>query len=135
MDKEEEQSNCRGEKDTSLMGYSRRLFEEYNYTCIYCHKYCGGSFEEWMQLTREHVIPYTQLTGEDQKYRNDKRNLRVACKICNNMRTRANFDKYKGMPFEERIDKIIEEKRKIILKRRSEFEKFYNECIRNRGNK
>jgi hypothetical protein len=39
------------------------------------------------------------------------------------------------MPFEERIDKIIEEKRKIILKRRSEFEKFYNECIRNRGNK
>ena len=70
MKKENTKLDCKGEPVTSLMGYSRDLFKQYNYTCVYCGKYFGDSFENWMQLTREHVIPYERLVNGDSKYRN-----------------------------------------------------------------
>lgn len=125
------ESKCKGEPDTSLMGYSRDLFRKENYKCVYCGKYFGDSFENWMQLTREHVIPYKQLNGDDSKYKDDPRNLRAACSICNNMKTRAKFTEFEKLPFEERVEKTLQAKRKIILDRRKQFENFYDNCVRN----
>ncbi len=87
------------------MGYSRNLFKKYNYTCVHCGKYFRGSFEDWMQLTREHVIPYKKLINEDAKYKKYENNFRVACAICNNMGTRADFSTYDSLPIDERIEK------------------------------
>ena len=130
MNKEETKSDCIGESGTSLMGYSRDLFKKYNYTCIYCGKYFGDSFEDWMQLTREHVIPYKRLINDDAKYRNYEKNLRVACAICNNMRTRSDFSEYDNFPIDERIEKTLEAKKKLILERRKEFQRFYESCVK-----
>ena len=130
MKKEETKSECKGENGTSLMGYSRDLFKQYNYTCVYCGKYLGGSFENWMQLTREHVIPYKRLVNDDSKYRNYEKNLRVACAICNNMRTRSYFPEYYSLPIDERIEKTLVAKKKLILERRDEFQRFYESCVK-----
>jgi len=98
--------------------------------CVYCGKYFGGSFEDWMQLTRERVIPYKRLINDDAKYRNYEKNLSVACAICNNMRTWSYFSEYDDLPIDERIEKTLEAKRKLILERRKEFEKFYETCVK-----
>lgn len=132
MKKGNTKSECKGEPETSLMGYSRNLFKESNYTCIYCGKYFGGSFEDWMQLTREHVIPNSKLVGDDAKYKNYHKNFRVAWAICNNMRTRSSFPEYDGLPIDERIEKTLEAKKKLILKRREEFERFYEMCVKSK---
>ena len=130
MKKEDTKMNCKGEPGTSLMGYSRDLFKKYNYTCIYCGKYFGDSFENWMQLTREHVIPYKRLINDDAKYRNYEKNLRVACAICNNMRTRSDFSKFDNLQIDERIEKTLEAKKELILERRKEFQRFYESCVK-----
>ena len=130
MKKEETKSECKGETGTSLMDYSRDLFKKYNYTCIYCGKYFGGSFEDWMQLTREHVIPFKKLAKDDPENRNNENNYRVACAICNNMRTRADFSEYDSLPIDERINKVLVAKKELILKRRKEFERFYEMCVK-----
>ncbi len=130
MKKEKVESECKGETGTSLMGYSRDLFKKYDYKCVYCGKYFGGSFEDWMQLTREHVIPYKKLTNEDAKYKDYENNLRVACAICNNMRTRADFSEYDSLQIDERIERVLVAKKELILKRREEFERFYEMCVK-----
>ena len=81
-----------------------------------------------MALTVEHVIPYKELKKEEKGQEKDKNNMRCACRICNNMSTRlvAGFEK---LPFQERIEKVLKEKKKDILKRREEFEQFYKGCV------
>ena len=93
-----------------------------------------GSFEDWMQLTRKPVIPYKKLTNEDAKYGDYENNLRVACAICNNMRTRADFSEYDSLPIDERIKKVLVAKKELILKRREEFEGFYKMCVKGKQN-
>jgi 5-methylcytosine-specific restriction endonuclease McrA len=121
--------DCKGETGTSLMGYGRELFKKYDYTCVYCEMKFKDRFEDWMLLTVEHVIPYKKLKKEAEEKERDERNLRVACRICNNMRTRIDVKEFDHLPFEERIAKVLEKKKKAISERRNEFEKFYNECI------
>ncbi|MHB1708614.1 MAG: HNH endonuclease [Thermoplasmataceae archaeon] len=129
MEGVEIESNCEGESDTSLMGYGREIFRKGNYTCVYCGRNLKDNFLDWMQLTVEHVIPYKQLKAEGNGLENDVRNKRAACAVCNNMRTRANFDEFKELPFEERIEKTLKKKRELIKSRIADFKKFYDECI------
>lgn len=84
-------------------------------------------------LTVEHVIPYKELKKEGKGLENDERNLRVACRICNNMRTRIDLSEFKDFPLEERIERVLVAKRKAILERRNDFKKFYTECINPKG--
>ena len=67
MNEEEIENGCKGGSGTSLMGYSKDLFKKYDYTCVYCENYFGDSFENWMRLTREHVIPVSRLIGDEVK--------------------------------------------------------------------
>lgn len=41
----------------------------------------------------------------------------------------SNEDEFRGLPFEERIEKTLEKKTVSILERRNEFEKYYEECV------
>lgn len=121
--------NCKGESGTSLMGYGKDIFYKYDYTCVYCGKKFKDKFEDWMLLTVEHVIPSSELKKEGNGLEKDGRNLRAACRICNNLKNRIDLSEFEDLPFEERIEKVLETKKKAILDRRKEFEKFYNECI------
>ena len=129
MNEEEIENGCKGGSGTSLMGYSKDLFKKYNYTCVYCGNYFGGSFENWMRLTREHVIPVSRLTGDDAKYKNYDKNLRVACLTCNNLANRKTYNEFKGLPIDNRIVKTLEAKKIVIKERRDEFERFYIKCV------
>lgn len=127
-------ADCKGESETSLMGYGTHIFKKYDYTCIYCGRKFKDKFEDWMLLTVEHVIPYKDLEKEGKGLERDLRNQRAACRVCNNMRTRIDLSEFEKLPFEQRIRKVLGVKRKAILERRKDFEKFYNECVNsNRG--
>jgi hypothetical protein len=46
------------------------------------------------------------------------------------MRTRADFSEYDSLPIDERIEKVLVAKKELILKRREEFERFYEMCVK-----
>ncbi len=130
MNEKEIKNGCNENSGTSLMGYSKDLFKKYNYTCVYCENYFGNSFENWMRLTREHVIPVSRLIGDDAKYKNYDKNLRVACLTCNNLANRKTYDEFKGLPIDDRIEETVEAKKIVIKERRGVFEDFYKECVK-----
>ena len=130
MNEKEIKNGCKGNSGTSLMGYSKDLFKKYDYTCVYCENYFGDSFENWMRLTREHVIPVSRLIGDDEKYKNYDANLRVACSTCNNLANRETYDEFKDLPIDERIKKTLKAKKEKINERRGVFEDFYKEYVK-----
>ena len=90
------------------------------FTCAYCG-FRGDSFEKWMLLSIDHIIP--RYIKED----NSDKNLTVACLSCNSITNKAEV-----LPDEGR-KQIIEKKRKIVMEHRiTVFDRWFNnikKCI------
>ncbi len=121
-------ARCSVDIPTPRTKQRNEICERYGYKCVYCGRKFKDSFEDWMLLTVEHVIPYKELKKEGNHRENDMENKRCACRTCNNMSTRlvAGFEKLR---FEERIKKVLNKKKRDILKRREKFRQFYDECV------
>ena len=92
------------------------------HTCVYC-SFKGDSFEKWLQLSIDHLIPKSQ-GGND-----DFENLVTACNHCNSVTNR-----YKVSSEITSIDDITIQKKKIIIEkknivashRKSVFQRWYD---------
>ena len=120
--------SCSEDFPTRWTEKREKICKKDNYTCVYCGEKFKDSFKDWMTLTVEHVIPYKQLKKEGKGQEKDEKNMRCACRICNNLNTR-HVAESKKLLFQERIEEVLEEKKKVILERRKVFEQFYNGCV------
>jgi len=95
----------------SLTDYGAAIYKKCHYTCAYCG-FDGRSFENWRQLTIDHIRPVKQ-DGQ-----NTEENKIVACQSCNSITSRMTFSP------DDSVETILEKKRARVsetLKRDFEF--------------
>lgn len=122
--------NCNGEPSTSLMGYGRKIFERDGYKCVYCDRKFRDDFWSWMLLTVEHVIPRNRINEENREFIKSEKNLKTACRVCNNISNKIDLEKFDNPDLEKRVNEILNYKKENIKERLGDFRKFYNECIK-----
>jgi len=101
---------------TSFLENSKKAYEKYHYTCVYCG-FDGRPFDSWMQLSIDHIRPISSGGTDALK------NLVVCCRMCNSMTGRMKFDLKVPIP------EILEMKRKRVLERREIFYKDWVETV------
>jgi 5-methylcytosine-specific restriction endonuclease McrA len=92
------------------------VFRRDHFTCLYCG-FDGRSFDGWMQLSLEHILPRSSGGGHEID------NLAVACRSCNCITNRMKFDK------DARREEIIKAKRAKILSSRKDSYDRWNEIV------
>jgi len=87
--------------------YYRRTYVRDNYRCIYCGRDMIASFDDWMSLEIDHLVP----SSKEGEVKDD--NLVTSCNVCNKLK--SNFDPG-DLP--EDKDQQIEIMREHVLKKR-----------------
>ncbi len=100
----------------SLRGYGHGIHVKCNFICQYCG-YDGRAFPNWLQLTVDHVLPL-KSGGTD-----DDNNKVSACQTCNSMTSTMKF------PPGTTTAQALEEKRKRVRTRQSEFFEFWKKNV------
>ncbi len=74
---------------TARHGYGPPVFAHFGYACAYCGLDMRASFEAWLQLSIDHVIPH-QMTrlGYPREWVEDLANLVTCCRPCNDFGNR-----------------------------------------------
>ena len=91
-------------------------YERCHFTCVYCG-FDGRGFDEWMQLSIDHVVPRS-CGGTD-----EPQNRVAACGSCNCITSRMKFDA--TMPRAE----ILEKKREYIRESRKNYYRVWAEKV------
>jgi 5-methylcytosine-specific restriction endonuclease McrA len=101
----------------SLRGYGSKTHEKNNFICQYCG-YDGRDFPNWLQLSVDHIVPYSQGGLHDSA------NLITVCHACNSITSRMNFPK--GTAKKE----IIAAKKKRVKERQEEYFDFWKTHVK-----
>ena len=101
----------------SLRGYGYLIMKRDDFICQYCG-YDGRSFNHWLQLTIDHILP-ARLGGG-----NDEANLVAACQYCNSATSRMTFEK------SMKLEDIVKEKKRRVHDRRNEYHKFWTKNVK-----
>lgn len=91
-------------------------YQRCHFTCVYCG-FDGRTFDAWMQLTIDHVLPRS-CDGPD-----EPDNRVAACGSCNSITSRMKFDASKPRA------EILEQKRKKVRESRASFYRFWAEKV------
>ena len=95
----------------SLKDYGSDIYRRDKYQCQYC-ELDGKTFENWLNLTIDHVIPKAQGGSENAS------NKVTACRACNTFENRAHIDNF-------------EQKKKLILAKREENRQWWESNVKN----
>ncbi len=78
---------------TARHGYGLDVFAQCGYTCVYCGLDMAETFESWLQLSVDHVVPHQMADhGYDRKYVESISNLVTCCRACNDLGNRFTID-------------------------------------------
>jgi hypothetical protein len=109
---------------TARHGYGPPVFEQCGYGCAYCGLDMAASFENWLQLSVDHVVP-RQMAGRgfDAELVEDITNLVTCCRACNDFGNRYTVPD--GPPasaeaFYDLRDRVFAERRAMILAKREQ---------------
>jgi hypothetical protein len=122
---------------SSRRGYGVPVFQQCGYECAYCGWGMGDTYEAWLQLSVDHVIPaYTGGKGYPREWVGDIANLATCCRACNEF---LNGYRVKDPPpqtldqFFELRDKHFEGKRAWVAKRHEHERSWYTNWYATRG--
>lgn len=110
----------------SLRGYAYEIHKRDNFRCVYCGVDGKESFDVWLTLTVDHLLPKGHPHRDDADY------VVTACAFCNVAENRY-FDKAQklGLTFDKRTrDELVEQRRKFVLDRREEFRAFWERDVK-----
>lgn len=69
---------------TARHGYGRPVFAECGYQCVYCGFDMGAPYENWLNLSVDHVVPgHLVKAGWPREGVLDRINLVTCCRACN----------------------------------------------------
>jgi len=110
---------------TARHGYGPPVFQQCGYLCVYCGLDMGASFENWLQLSVDHVIPRQMArAGFPAELVEDITNLVTCCRACNEFGNRyivtAPAPTSDAEFYELRDQVFIERKSMILAKREQE---------------
>jgi 5-methylcytosine-specific restriction endonuclease McrA len=107
----------------SLRGYGHRIYQRDNFTCRYCGTDGRTSFEVWLTLSIDHLLPVGHPDREQDEFKI------TACRFCNEVDNQY-FTKY-GLIFDNKTpDELIEQRRPYVQAVRDKFKKFWEENVK-----
>jgi hypothetical protein len=112
----------------SLRGYGKEQFEKDRWKCRYCGLDCS-KFEFWLFLCLDHIIPMQQQ-DEVNTNLDVPRNYATACRSCNGFGNRTKFVIPKGASFEKQIDSVFDQKKKLIMEKRTEWHEYWSKNVK-----
>lgn len=109
----------------SLRGYSFDTHRRDSFTCIYCGADGKKSFETWLTLSQDHLLPKGHPQRDNPDY------IVTACQFCNTadnhyferaQKERFNFD-------ELTPEQLIERRKLCIMKTRENYRVFWDKKV------
>ena len=117
---------------TARHGYGPPVFAECGYVCVYCGLDMAATFEGWLQLSVDHVIPRQMAARAVDPYPadlvEDITNLVTCCRACNDFGNRFVAGDPAPTPeaaFYDLRDRTFAERRAMILARREQERAIY----------
>lgn len=105
----------------SLRGYAFAVLQRDGFTCRYCGL-DGKVWPNWLYFSWDHLLP----PGHPQRDNPDF--IVAACSFCNTLHNRTKFEVDGKTP-----EQLVAQKRPLVLQRRAEYERFWNEHVRTAG--
>jgi len=109
----------------SLRGYAFKIMQRDNFICQYCGLDGQRSFDNWLALSWDHLLPKGYLNRNNPDY------IVAACNFCNTADNRY-FDKEikKGFDFSTLTPKeLIKKRKKAVDSTRRNYKKFWIEKV------
>ena len=110
----------------SLRGYAFRTHQRDGFKCRYCGADGSKSFETWLTLSEDHLLPKGHREREDRDFKV------TACQFCNTASNRY-FDqaaklglKFYGMA----PDQLVEQRKPFVERTRREYRKFWEAKVK-----
>jgi hypothetical protein len=110
-----------GQFTDSLRGYGYAIHRRDGFRCRYCGIDGSGSFETWLTLSVDHLLPKGHPRREDAEFKV------TACMFCNTADNRY-FDRAseRGVRFEGLTpDQLVAQRRKYVNSTRDEYRAFW----------
>ena len=102
----------------SLRGYAAPTLKRDGYVCTYCGL-DGKIWPNWLYFSWDHLLPKHDTRRDDPSF------IVAACTFCNTLANRTVFDVEGKSPAE-----LVEQKRPLVLARRAEYQRFWEEVVR-----
>lgn len=112
--------------DDSLRGYSYEIHKRDNFICRYCGADGTKSFETWLTLSSDHLLP------KGHPKRNDPDFIVTACSFCN-VADNLYFKhaEKRGLKFDRLTpDELVEQRLPYIQTVREKYKAFWEEKVR-----
>ena len=109
------------QRDSSLIGYAFPIHKRDGFVCRYCGLDGKASFENWLTLSQDHLLPKGHSDRENPDY------IVTACAFCNVAENRY-FDSAvkRGLQFDSLTpDELVAQRRPYVLKVRQRYRKFW----------
>lgn len=110
----------------SLRGYAYQIHKRDNFTCRYCGVIGTESFDTWLTLTVDHLLPKGHPNREHPDY------MVTACHFCNTADNRY-FDKVEklGLKFDGLTpDELVQQRSPFVQKTRQSYREFWETKVR-----
>ena len=107
--------------DDALRGYADSTLRRDNYICVYCGL-DGKVWPNWLYFSWDHLLPRGHPRRDDPNY------IVAACLACNTFANRKVYDVEGKSPAE-----LVSQKRPVVLERREEYRRFWEEHVRPEG--
>ena len=128
----------------SRQGYAHWLVEHCQTSCAYCGTRLVDSYEHWLLLTVDHVIPVSEKDlneghwlGIPRSWHESYSNIVLACSGCNGFRNKYKVawqepkESWKEAEFFEFRDRVFQEKAALIEEARNREMRFYRDRVQN----
>lgn len=122
---------------SSRRDYGVPVFEQCGWTCVYCGVDLGGTYETWLGLSVDHVVPQSLVkAGFPSDWIEDLANKVTCCRHCNEF-----LNQYRILEpppdtlddFFELRDRVFREKRAKAVERHGTERTWYEQASRKRG--
>lgn len=127
-----EKKRIRWNLGAARTGYGREVYDNCGASCAYCGQDLNKSYELWINITVDHVIPYEDAKKKWGKvlepWLDNYVNTVTCCRACNEFLNQYIVEEKKPETHKEFFkirDKIFLEKKEMALKRHNEEKKFY----------
>ena len=111
----------------SLRGYAHSTHRRDRFVCCYCGLDGKKSFDNWLRLTQEHLLPKTDTRREDPNF------IVAACMFCNVADNRFfDYVEQRGLSLEGKTrDELIAQRVPFVAQVRANYAKFWNAHVSN----
>lgn len=109
----------------SLRGYASKILERDAYTCRYCGANGSKSFEVWLTLSRDHLLPKGHPNRDNPGF------IVAACNFCNTADNRY-FDQaeQRGLKFDGMTPgELISQRLPFVMRTRQNYREFWENNV------